>query len=180
MPYDLPALLFAALGLLLLYDGKLGWYYLLLPVATLNRETAALLVVVFWLTYFCRMREGPWVLHLVLQLAIVLAVKTALFEAFAENSGSVAGLIDHDTGRSRLVQNLEFLMQPRAYLACGGMWLPFLIVLPFLRDPFFRRAVWAAPMFMGGMFLLGKCGSSASSARSCPCSWRSLPARRRL
>ena len=152
---DMPALLFMILGLWLLQDRRWIAYCLLLPVAMLNRETAAALVLVFAFVYWDRMPRRAFLLHLAAQLAIVVAVKAALFVVYRHNPENFVSFHDRSTGIARVILNLRFLAMPAALTMFGFMWLPFLVALWRLRDPFFRRAVWVIPPFVAGMMVVG-------------------------
>ncbi len=151
-PYDMPAVAFMTLGLLLLIGRRWFLDYTLLPLAILNRETAVLLVVVFGLGYWRRMPLPQYAAHLLSQLAIVLAVKLALWWIFRANPGSSAWLYDNDVHAWRYLINWRFLHAPEVLAAFGFMWAPFVVALFRLRHPFLRRIVWGIPAFLVPMF----------------------------
>ena len=102
-----------------------------------------------------RMPRRAFGLHLAWQLAIVIAVKTALFIVYRHNPEHFVSFHDGSTGIARIILNLRFLTMPAALTMFGFMWLPFLVALVRLRDPFFRRAVWVIPPFVAGMMFVG-------------------------
>jgi len=155
LPYDIPALLFATLGLLWLREERWRAYYLLLPFGILNRETAAILIAIFTLTQAGKMAWPRYAGHLLAQLAILVGVKGALWIAFHHNIANASAFYDQLNGQYYLLRNLDFLRSGLAFTFCAGLWLPFLLALGRLRDSFLRRAVWVIPPFLLVMLLVG-------------------------
>ncbi len=116
--YDLPAVFFAFLATHLLLRSRLSAFYLVLPLALLNRETAAFLCLLFLLTQWGR---TPWprlAAHMAAQGLIILAVKGAMMALFARNPGAGAisfyttdfiatGAAAHRLHDLRILENLK-------------------------------------------------------------------------
>jgi hypothetical protein len=83
--YDFATLLFVTLGLLLMERRRWALYYPVFAVALLNKETLALLTLVFAVRYFRSMPRATWTAHLVAQTAIVAAVRAWLLFVFRFN-----------------------------------------------------------------------------------------------
>ncbi len=159
-PYDMPALLFMTSGLWAIHASRWRLYYALLVLAILNRETTAILILVFAATEFDRMERRIWAWHITAQLAILVGIRVTLASIFAGHGGEVAaGLVEHDPisgPRVRLFTNILMVTTPAGLPAFGGLWAPFLLASLRLRDRFVRRAAVAAiPPFVLAMALVG-------------------------
>ncbi len=85
--YDMPALLFALLLIGAMYDGRIRAYYVLFPLALLNRETAVYLSVLFFLTQRKPLGLNSALRHCLAQIAIFVLIKIGLSFAFSGNGG---------------------------------------------------------------------------------------------
>ena len=85
--YDFATLLFFALGLLLMERRRWAVYYPVLLLALLNKETAALLVLVFAARFLRDMPRRAWLVHLAAQIALAGAVRSLLLFVFRANEG---------------------------------------------------------------------------------------------
>lgn len=85
--YDFATLMFMALGLLLLERRRFVAWYAVLVLALLNKETAALLVLVFAVRFARVLPNRAWVVHVALQLALVVAVRSLLLHVYRDNPG---------------------------------------------------------------------------------------------
>jgi len=88
--YDYAALFLFTLGLSLLAERKMLWFYILLPIALLNKEPAVLLPLVFAATFFGKNDARKYTRHLILQGAICAVVLGTLVFIFRNNPGRVA------------------------------------------------------------------------------------------
>lgn len=86
--YDIPAAFFATLGLLLLVRERWRLYLLVFAVATVNRESSALLVLAFALTQWQRLSGPQFLRLLVAQAGIWLVARGLLNRLFAANPGA--------------------------------------------------------------------------------------------
>jgi predicted membrane-bound dolichyl-phosphate-mannose-protein mannosyltransferase len=173
--YDLPAVFFAFLGTNLLLRSKLRWFYAMLPVALLNRETAVFLCLLFLLVNFGRMPLATLAKHMVLQGAIVLLIKGAVTAAFMHNPGAggislyttdftATGSAAHRLHDLRLLENLRLFLSPRRLIHMssifGFLWIPYLFALRNLSPlstskAFFSAAAWLFPPVFALMFVVG-------------------------
>ena len=168
--YDVPAVFFAFVATYLLLRGKLGWFYILLPIAILNRETAVFLSLLFVATQWRRMPLPRLAAHAAAQGLLILAIKLTVMAAFRHNPGvgAVSFYIDDFTASGpgahrlhdlRLMENLRLFITPRRLVHMsaifGFLWIPYLFALRGLRQPFFRAAAWIIPPFLGLMLVVG-------------------------
>jgi len=124
--YDFSALFFFTLGLTFLYQNNWKAYLPLFAIAILNKETAALLIVIFVIYYFGVLPKDKFWRLLLIQSAIFIVIKTALAVIFIDNAGS--GMEWH------LARNLSHLSTLANYfrfesigvvpLAPGGLNIP--------------------------------------------------------
>lgn len=85
--YDLASALFFAVALGMLARGKLNEYYLLFPLACLNRETSFLLIAVFAVYFYKRLPWLDWVQDIGYQALAFMIIRLWLTAAFADNAG---------------------------------------------------------------------------------------------
>lgn len=85
--YDFATLFFSASCLLLLEQRRFLLFYAVFALSLFNKETAALVTLVFAARYFRRMPHGRWWLHLSAQVALAAAVRALLLWAYAANPG---------------------------------------------------------------------------------------------
>lgn len=168
--YDLPAVFFAFLETYFLMRSKLGWFYAVLPIALLNRETAVFLCLLFLLVNLGRMSLATLAKHMALQGAIVLLIKGAVMAAFMHNPGAgglsfyttdftATGSAAHRLHDLRLLENLRLFIRPRRLVHMSSvfafLWIPYLFALRGLRHRFFSAAAWVFPPVFALMFVVG-------------------------
>ena len=85
--YDLSTAMFFALSLGLLARGKFKGYYLLFPVACLNRETMFLLIIFFMVYYVKRLETRDWLTGVAYQGFVFVSIRLLLMAVFADNAG---------------------------------------------------------------------------------------------
>ena len=157
-PYDMPALAFTTVGLALLHQGRLGLYYPLFTLATINRETSCYLTVT---QLFTTWRQGivtkGLTLHMGAQLLIWVVVKWGLWLAYGGNKMNHLGVVA--LFENNIPRNFQRLADPWAWLAlasCFGMlWLPTLLRRRSIQDPFVRRSLLVLPLLFVGMGVTG-------------------------
>lgn len=86
--YDLPAAFFMTVALVLMQRRKLGIYAFLFPLICLNRETAILLTVLFAVYFFRRLERRIYLIHVIYQLAMYIAIRLVLLWIFADAQGT--------------------------------------------------------------------------------------------
>jgi hypothetical protein len=118
LPYDLPALAFCAASLLCVLRGR--WYLLcaVFVLATLNRETSYLIVLLVLFRWYLGGERGPALLVAGVLAAIWLALKLALVFWFWPASGGlvISGL--------RIAYNFAVLAKPWQWPALWPLILP--------------------------------------------------------
>jgi hypothetical protein len=154
-PSDVPAVLFFALGLLLIRRRAWALYYPVFCLAALNRETICFLTLVQVAVLFGNVPLRRIALHVLAQGVIFVAVKLALIAAFRDNPGH--GLYDDVA----LSWNLKVVGQLDTWLLMasnfGFLWLPLAAGWHTIGDAFARRALLVVPVyfiaaFSGGQF----------------------------
>ncbi len=83
--YDFATLLFVTLGLLLMERRRWAVFYPVFTLSLFNKETLALLGLVFAVRFFHAMPRRAWIGHLAAQAAIAAAVRALLLLAFRTN-----------------------------------------------------------------------------------------------
>lgn len=165
-PYDTPSLMFFCVGVFLVVSGQDWLYYLLFPIAVLNRETICFLTVFFliWKWQELRARDGKvtrsdalkLAAHGLAQAAIWIGLKLWLMHRFAANPYDNA--LPSVIGRMKL--NLHMLLMPQqwpVYLSVFGFLLP---VVWLQRRWIGNQGIyWSCaiilPLWFVGMFFMG-------------------------
>jgi hypothetical protein len=168
LPYDVPSLFFFAAGIYLTISHRFIGYYLLFPLAVLNRETACFISVFFVVWEWVRLsmqgveikarilRLSP---HALAQAAIWLAIKVSLAKAYAQNPTEV-GSPSGGLFVTKLHYNLHELLKPEQWpflLSICGFALPFLYLQRrWIRCDGIRYAcAIILPIYFAGMMLVG-------------------------
>jgi hypothetical protein len=158
--YDIPAVLFFALGLLLLHDRNWRYFYPLFALATLNRETSCFLALVYVLVALWRDPWRQFAVHVLAQTAIWVGIKTGLLYVYGANTSPEYA--DHlNLYKDSLRTNLEYLAQvgtPTLVLASvfAFCWIPVLLLADAIPSGFVKRALMVVPLFLVAMFYVGE------------------------
>ena len=141
LPYDTPSLFFFCLGLYLIVDRRWWMYYILFPIAVLNRETICFLTVFFLVWEWFRNDAGSSAMeesvgrrvarlapHALAQGAIWVGIKLYLAHRFIANpsEGNPSG---GSVFAGHLIYNLHELVKPQQWpvlLSVCGFLLPVL------------------------------------------------------
>jgi hypothetical protein len=169
-PYDTPSLMFFCLGLYLVVSGKNWLYYILYPIAVLNRETICFLTIFFviWKWQELRAREGRvtqnaalrLAAHGVAQAAIWVGLKIWLAHRFAGNVYDYANIVTNPRVVGRVLMNLHELMRPQQWHVCLSSF-GFLLPLVWLQRRWIRNPgiYWSCkiviPLWFVGMVFVG-------------------------
>jgi hypothetical protein len=152
-PYDMPAILFFAIGMLLMYQKKWVWYILLFVVATLNRETSCFLIFIFIISTINKKNLPFTLIFAFTQCTIWLAIKYVMFTLYGNNGGT--GLFE-----TNLVSNVKFLLNFREYpllFSCFGyVWIPVLFFFQRINNTFIKRSLFVIFPFFCGMLIVGR------------------------
>jgi len=168
LPYDVPSLFFFATGMYLTISRRFIGYYLLFPLAVLNRETACFISVFFVVWEWVRLsKQGVEIKsrilrlspHALAQAAICVAIKIYLAKAYAHNPAEV-GSTSGGLFVSKLHYNLHELLKPEQWpylLSICGFSLPFLYLQRrWIRCDGIRYAcAIVLPIYFMGMMLVG-------------------------
>ncbi len=169
-PYDTPSLLFFCIGVYLVVSGRDLLYYLVYPIAVLNRETICFLTIFFliWKWQELRARDGKltprdaWRLaaHGLAQAAIWIALKLWLAHRFAVNTYDYGSRVTNPPVVGRVMLNIHELVLPQqwpVYLSVFGFLLP---VVWLQRRWIGNQGIYwgcmiLVPLWFVGMFFMG-------------------------
>jgi len=169
LPYDVPALFFFAFSIYLIVSGRRWAFYLLFPLAVLNRETACFATVFFAIWEWVRLSDAGAVTWtkvrkiapvVVLQAIVWIAIKIYLVHLFGHNSVEGGGANTGGLFVTKLGYNLREVVKPQQWpvlLSICGFSLPFL----YLQRRWIRcRGLYYAcaiilPLYLTGMMLVG-------------------------
>ncbi|MFI5183054.1 MAG: hypothetical protein ACHQNV_01550 [Vicinamibacteria bacterium] len=147
--YDFATLLLSTLALTFLAEGQLGRYYGVFVLGAFNKETMALMVLVFALVALERSQRRLVLAHVVAQVAIVGCVQWGLGRIFAGNPG---GPLEW-----HLVKNMRLMMTipglPSLLLLAASV----VLVFARLQDKplLLRRALVVLPPLLVSYLCLG-------------------------
>jgi len=169
-PYDTPSLMLFCVGVYLVVSGRNWLYYLLYPIAVLNRETICFLTIFFviWKWQELRAREGrvtrqhtvKLAAHGLAQAAIWVGLKVWLAHRFAANVYDYASIVTNPRVFGRILMNLHHLARPQqwpVFLSVFGFLLP----VVWLQRSWIRNGgiYWSCmiliPLWFVGMFFVG-------------------------
>jgi hypothetical protein len=150
-PSDTPAILFFVLGLTAIQKRAYLWLYAILGVATINRESSALLVVALAATMLGQVPNRRYLAHLAGLSFVWCAIKLAIDQIFANNPGMV--LEDHTPHNRGLVLAIlhgELSVLIPAILLCaipavlvvGRNLIPSFLLRLLVIVPFYAAVMW--------------------------------------
>lgn len=160
---DIPSIAFFCWGIFLIHQRKLGWFYPLYIIATLNRETSCFLTVIFFVTQWGNGRRLNTTIHCVVQMLIWVVIKLLLWHfyignisAYADAGGVFRGMLAHNI-RSLLQagDTLPVFVWFQLLILFGGLWLPVLINFRSIANQFVLRLLLVLPVYLFGMLLVG-------------------------
>ncbi len=149
-PYDTPSLLFFCVGVLLVVSGRDWLYYLLFPIAVLNRETICFLTIFFlvwkWQQLRSRTRSIPrkdmlgLAVHGLAQAAIWIGLKLWLAHRFAANQYDYGSRVANPPGTIELlIGKFEFNVHE---MLLPQQWPVFLSIFGFLLPVLWLQRRW--------------------------------------
>jgi len=169
-PYDTPSLMLFSLGLYLVVSGKDWLYYVLYPIAVLNRETICFLTIFFviWKWQELQARKGKLTgkdvlrlgAHGLAQAAIWIGLEIWLAHRFEGNVYDYPTIVTNPRVIGRILMNLHMLARPQ-------QWPVFLSVFGFLLPVVWLQRRWIRnlgiywsckimiPLWFVGMFFMG-------------------------
>ncbi|MDQ3815403.1 MAG: DUF2079 domain-containing protein [Armatimonadota bacterium] len=157
--WDVPAIFFFVLGLVLMRRQQWRLYYLVFLLACFNRETSCFLILACALLQWGRQPTRWLAWNLALQGALWLAVKALLTRIFLHNPGEKVGQ-PHLSGSLELIGNL--LRQPLGSLDWVLLtfgWMAILIVVAWRTLPAdFKRLLLIVGPFLLGMAFVADLG----------------------
>ncbi len=169
-PYDTPSLMLFCVGIYLVVSGRDWLYYLLYPIAVVNRETICFLTIFFliWKWQELRAQEGKstrrdvlrLAAHGLAQAAIWIGLKTWLAHRFAANVYDYATIVTNPRVIGRILMNVHQLVRPQqwpVFLSVFGFLLPVVwLQRRWIRNP---GIYWGCkiliPLWFVGMFFMG-------------------------
>lgn len=162
-PYDMPAILIFCAGLQAIYYRRKGWFYGMLVLGMLNRETAGLLTCGFILVEYNRLSRTRLLQHIAAQAVIIITIKVILFFIYRHNLGVPFELmVQHssptslDPTPSHILNNTDYLLSGKLLPLFGGMWFLFGCTFWFIEDRILRRLLWIVPIEFVCLLVLGR------------------------
>lgn len=113
-PYDMPALVFLTLGLSFILQKNWRYLYVLLVIATLNRETSLLIVLAVPAIYMGG--SVSWKRPFLFLLSLYSLIRIFLYFLFKHYDGNTMELHAFDSGGLRLRENIDFLFNRHYWL----------------------------------------------------------------
>jgi hypothetical protein len=86
-PSDIPAIFFFTVGVILILKRRWVWYYILFPIAVLNRESIAFLSIALVFLLYKKVPLVQLGIHAVVQCIIWLGIRLTLYHIFIDNPG---------------------------------------------------------------------------------------------
>lgn len=153
-PWDLPSIMFFTLGLAFLQRRRWGSYYLLFTIATINRETTFLLIIMYMLSEFDKTKWFRLCLGLFSQLVIWTTIRYGLYALYAGNPKLGYGAFE-----LQFWKNLVLLQNPKIWIkalsAFGFLWVPVLVWYARTDNEFVKRSLWLVPLMYVLMAVIG-------------------------
>ena len=169
-PYDVPSLFFFSLGVYLTVANKLWLYYLVYPLAALNRETICFLTLFFliwkWresrgrLESSSRIKQLQLLAHAAAQAAIWIGVKIYVAHLYAGNPVEGAGQGHNSLLSHKLPFNIHELLKPQQWPVLMSVF-GFLLPVLWAQRRWIQRSsiLWSCalllPLWFAGMMLVG-------------------------
>ncbi len=155
--FDTPAVLFFTLGLIFMYQRKWILYYTVFVVATLNRETAGFLTMIYLFVSLGKEKKTKIIYHCTAQFVIWIMIKGVLVKLYANNPGPIFEWYDRPQ-ITHFSDNLSFFSHignyPLFFSNMGFIWIPVLFCHRLIQNEFVKRSLWVAfPYFIGMMFV---------------------------
>jgi hypothetical protein len=131
--YDLSSAMFTAFGLGLISRGKLDHYFAVFALASLNRETAFLLAIIFAVYCFGKIGRKGWFLSVGFQAYLFLAIRLCVAVIVAGNAGSIAWI--------RPLENLHLFIDAPVMAIVHWLAFAWLVWFYFRRWDFMPRMI---------------------------------------
>ncbi len=149
--YDWSTLAFMALLLGLMARRRWRLYLPLFLLATFNRETTLLLILIFSVVFFNRLAPRRWLALAGAQLGLWLAARLVLGLLFHDNPGHLAQMT--------FAINIRYLLLAETYGLAQLLAVVAMIYLLFYRweekPLFLRRALWIFPVHLAILLVVG-------------------------
>jgi hypothetical protein len=161
LPYDLPSMAFFAAGLWLIVTRRIGWLYVLVFVAMLNRESIVFLIAIYFLYELGLRRElkvsfRSVPIHAGLLFAICLVTMFGLHHAFPH---ARAGLNRMGPFENHMSDNLGYILRPyywTSYLSMFGFsWIYLYANWRRIPNQAIRYAMLIGPVMLAAMYVVG-------------------------
>lgn len=86
--YDLPTIFFLIAGMLLLYQKRWTFYYIVFFLGCLNKETMLFMSVAFFAFYTVTIKRNQLILHMLLHMVIISFVYFMIVQIYGNNPGT--------------------------------------------------------------------------------------------
>ena len=155
-PYDTPALVFTILGLHLSLQKEWSWLYLLMVVATLNRESSLLILLMVPALYLGS--ESSWQKPTLVLGLVYLATRYIVSNLLEDKAGVVMEYANQKSGYPHLTENIYFLLQKNYWLWLMNEFVFFPVIWLVLNHYIPRnllRLRFVAYAYIIGLFIVG-------------------------
>ena len=157
-PFDVPSVMFFILGCDLIYRRSWRAYYIVLALATLNRETSFMLIAVFLLVMWGDLGKRALAKHLMAQVFLWIVVKGLIYAAVGPDQrvfSPVRLQVNYQCLRDiALLRNNGPKDLVKFALCCGGVYWFIPLVLPG-QPRFLKRSLIAVIPFIGVIAVMG-------------------------
>ena len=162
-PWDLPSVLFFICGLHFIYARQWLWWYVILILGTLNRETTGFLLPLLLMVPERSRLKIALTRPFLISAGLWLAIKIALTVYFADRPGAIlVEWLHRDRDVSHLRENanliLDFTIWPYLLSTLGFAWVLAWMLRPRLRNDFLRHALWLSLPYACCVFLFANIG----------------------
>ncbi|MBN1517362.1 hypothetical protein JXA32_12435 [Candidatus Sumerlaeota bacterium] len=151
-PYDMTSLTVMLAGCLALHRKKWLLFYIVFIPGTFNKETTCFLSLYCICLYFRDIPHRKLALHVAVQIALWVAIKTFLYLHFSANAERGAFVFT-------LFRNLHYLCDFQVmseFLSIFGfLGLFLLLYYNGLSHPMIKRIIWVLPVYILGMLCVG-------------------------
>lgn len=155
-PYDTPAMLFTTLGLYLSLQKKFTWLYPLMIIATLNRESSVLILMLLPALYY--KTDTPWQRPFLVSTILYTLVRLIIMLIFKSHSGDWMELTHHAMHVPHVIKNIAVLLERHAFLwflaEMAFMPVFWFAVSSYIPKPL-RGLRFIALFYIIGLFLVG-------------------------
>ncbi len=148
--YDIPLLFFSTACYLCIARRNLSLYIALFAFACLNKETAVFLTLFFMFWFYKRIPARQYIMLLLLQCAIFIVIRGAIYDAFSSNPGP---FLENNTFR---ILTRDILGKSKYFQLIGISVIMFMLTFNWKNKPdFLKVGLWLIPPYYLAYVLYG-------------------------